>query len=626
MTDIALYAAAALAGCALGLPFFLRERRRRKFVEDGLRAALERAAVATAKIVDREKSLETLARTAEATEQRLLGAIENLPDAFVYYDADDRLALCNERYREIYPASAHLLVPGAAFEDILRNGVACGQYPEADGDEEAWIRKRMEIHRAPGGPFEQRLANGRWLRIDERRTSDGGIVGFRVDITDLKQRELDLKAAKELAERANEAKSMFLATMSHEIRTPLNGVTGMLGQLGQTALDDEQCAYVRTATESAETLLRIINDILDYSKMEAGRLEIETTVFSPRETVASAMSLLAPRAFGKGLAFEADLPDDLPPCLVGDPTRLRQVLLNLLGNAIKFTERGGVYVSVGHRTGAGGRVEVRFQVRDTGIGLSPRDRSYLFERFSQADSSITRRFGGTGLGLAISKQLAELMGGDIGVSSEAGAGSTFWFTILCPAAQPQAGTAVSAVPAWPAGRCLDVLVAEDNAVNQQVIAAILGRQGHRATIVGNGIEALEALRARSYDVLLMDVQMPEMDGVTAATAIRRLGGPVSRIPIIAVTANAMKGDRDRYLDAGMNDYVSKPISEPLLFAALDRATGTPPAAPLPDRADTSAGAVPFAPSPDALRELDDVLSEMDGLLNRRGAEACRSAT
>ena len=615
MRTLALYGIVGLSGIALCLPFYLRELRRRRFVEDGLRAALERAALATAKIVDREKRLEELARTAEAAERRLVDAIENLPDAFVYYDADDHLVLCNERYRDIYPASAHLIVPGAAFEDILRNGVACGQYSEAEGDEEAWIRKRMEIHRAPGGPFEQRLANGRWLWIDERRTSDGGIVGFRVDITDLKQRELDLKAAKELAERANEAKSMFLATMSHEIRTPLNGVTGMLGQLGQTALDDEQRVFVRTATESAETLLRILNDILDYSKMEAGRLEIETTVFSPRETVASAMALLAPRAFGKGLAFEADLPDDLPPCLVGDPIRLRQILLNLLGNAIKFTETGGVYVSVGHRTGAGGRVEVRFQVRDTGIGLSPRDRSRLFERFSQADSSITRRFGGTGLGLAISKQLAELMGGDIGVSSDAGAGSTFWFTIRCPVGTPLSATPEPAAPARNSGRSLEILVAEDNAVNQQVIAAILGRQGHRVEIVGNGVEALEALRQRSYDVLLMDVQMPEMDGVTAAAAIRRLYGPVSRIPIIALTANAMKGDRERYLDAGMNDYVSKPISEPLLFEALQRATGEPVASghlPLIARApeaETELKAEAFA-------DLEDVLSEMDVVLDR----------
>ena len=274
MRTLALYGIVGLSGVALCLPFYLRELRRRRFVEDGLRAALERAALATAKIVDREKRLEELARTAEAAERRLVDAIETLSDAFVYYDSNDRLVICKQRYRELYPESAPAIVPGATFEEIIRYGVANGQYPDADGDEEAWILERIRSHRHPGRPLEQRLTNGRWLRIDERRTADGGTVGFRVDITDLKQREFELKAAKELAERANEAKSMFLATMSHEIRTPMNGVTGMLGQLAHTSLDEEQRKCVRTATESAETLLRILNDILDFSKMEAGRLEI----------------------------------------------------------------------------------------------------------------------------------------------------------------------------------------------------------------------------------------------------------------------------------------------------------------------------------------------------------------
>ena len=615
MRTLVLYGIVGLSGIALCLPFYLRELRRRRFVEDGLRAALERAALATAKIVDREKRLEEMARTAESAERRLVDAIETLSDAFVYFDRDDRLVICNQRYRELHPESAPAIVPGASFEEILRFGVAHGQYPDAIGDEENWLRNRLEFHRSPGLPMEQRLVNGRWLRIDERRTSDGGTVGFRVDITDLKQREFELKASKEMAERANEAKSMFLATMSHEIRTPMNGVTGMLGQLAQTPLDGEQRQYLRTATESAETLLRILNDILDYSKMEAGKLEIEKTNFSPREAVESAMALLSARAHGKGLSFDADIPADLPAWLVGDPSRLRQILLNLLGNAIKFTEQGGVHVSASHRTCRDGNVEVQFRVRDTGVGLSPRDRSRLFERFSQADSSITRRFGGTGLGLAISKQLAELMDGDIGVSSEAGVGSTFWFSIRCPFGAAPVAALEPTAPARAAGRRLDVLVAEDNQVNQQVIAAILGRQGHRVEIVGNGVEALEALRRRSYDALLMDVQMPEMDGVTAAAAIRRLDGPASRIPIIALTANAMKGDRDRYLDAGMNDYVSKPISERLLFAALERAAGMP----------VASGERPqFAPAPaaepefqkEALRELDDVLSRMDVPLDR----------
>jgi signal transduction histidine kinase/ActR/RegA family two-component response regulator len=384
-----------------------------------------------------------------------------------------------------------------------------------------------------------------------------------------------LVEARAVAERSNRAKSEFLATMSHEIRTPMNGVLGVLDLLAMGELRPDQAKLVAMGRESGASLLALIGDILDHSRLEAGAVELEARAFDPRRVASQAMALVAGAAARKGLALELDAAEDLAAELTGDPTRLGQVLTNLVGNAVKFTARGSVRIGLAQAPLPGGRVELRIEVRDTGVGIPPEAAGRLFERFSQADSSTSRRFGGAGLGLAISKQLVELMGGAIGVDSAPGHGSRFWFTVVCdPAAAPAAPRdAVAAEPAETAGPTgpLRVLVAEDNAVNQFLVTTLLRNRGHEVEVASDGAEAIAAVERSRYDLVLMDISMPGVDGVTATRRIRGMAPRLARIPIIALTAHAMAGDRESFLAAGMTDYVVKPVDPRTLFAAIARA-------------------------------------------------------
>ena len=661
------------------------------------------------------------------TKVQLTEAIEAINEGFALFDADDRLVICNQRYKDMYARIGLEIDEGLAFDRIAAHIASSGVVEGADQME--WAQERVEQHRNPNGPFEQKRTDGSWMKISERPTEAGGIVGVFTDITEDKAREAkleelvdSLEEARDIALKSTIAKSQFLANMSHEIRTPMNGVIGMSNLLMDTKLSPEQMDFARTINESAESLLTVINDILDFSKVEAGKLELERVSFNLRDCVEGALDLVAMTAARKGLDLAYFIEPSVPASLITDATRLRQVLLNLINNAVKFTEKGEVVLTIApdpEATSKDGECQLICSVRDTGIGIPKERQAALFDSFTQADATTTRRYGGTGLGLAISQRLVELMGGKIWLESTPGKGTTISFTLSAPIgedadqvdlneARPdldgkrvlivddnatnrdllsrqvaswsmESSTADGAEAAldligW--GRKFDVavldmhmpgmdgvdlakrlrgdattkgiplillsslglsgdhdkveldqigfadvlskpvkpspllnalvslfagkpvrvvepsrrktttfdatmaerlplriLLADDNATNQKLGRMILKRLGYKSDVAGNGKEVLEAVERQPYDVVLMDIEMPEMDGLEATHRIIADHPEESRPKIIAVTANAMDGDKERFFDAGMSGYVSKPIRVEVLVETLEQCCG-----------------------------------------------------
>jgi signal transduction histidine kinase/CheY-like chemotaxis protein/HPt (histidine-containing phosphotransfer) domain-containing protein len=534
---------------------------------------------------EREAVLAAARAEVERSGAMLQTVLDNMTDGVMLFGhqvrggTDRPLRFINKRILEIHRYSAEEVHPGMLTSDILHFLVKRGDFGPIK-DLGRFVRQHTDRVFSPSGcHYERTTPNGRYIEFDFMPLADGSILSVQRDITELKERADAAERARAEAEAANLSKSTFLATMSHEIRTPMNGVLGMMDVLEHQGLDQNQRRSVATMRESAQSLLRIIDDVLDFSKIEAGRLELEATAFSLSGLIDGVVSTFAAQAAGKRLTLAAETEPGSDDVLVGDPTRVRQILFNLLGNALKFTERGGIQVRAATAPLGSGRTRVTLAVHDTGIGLDAEQRARLFRPFAQADSSTTRRFGGTGLGLSIVRRLAELMEGDVAVESAPGVGSAFTVTLTlttAPADSPlktllrPAAPGVAAAPIR-TGDSPRVLVVDDHPVNREVLVRQLGLIGIECDTAEDGVQALDLWAPGRYGAVLADIHMPRMDGHELSRRIReREAGGRERTPIVAVTANALKGEEERCITAGMDAYLAKPVNIERLRATLER--------------------------------------------------------
>ncbi|MCX6680324.1 MAG: ATP-binding protein [Methanothrix sp.] len=532
-------------------------------------------------ISDRKKTESAL----KESERLLASIIDFLPDATNVIDKEGRVISWNKSMEKMTGVKAEQILGKGDYEyalpfygeripvliDAVRGSdqIFENRYDTIKRQEDGTLDAEAYIPNLCGN--EAYILGSASALYDSNGNYRGAIESIR-DITKRKRAEEDLQRAKEKAEFATRAKSEFLANMSHEIRTPMNAVIGITGFLLDEDLTKSQREYVEIIRSSGDTLLTIINNILDLTKIETEMIELEHQPFDLHDCLDVSLDMVAMDASRKGLDTEYTFVDYVPTVILGDPTRINQILINLFNNAVKFTEKGKITITVSSRAVEDGNYEIHFAVKDTGIGIPEDKMGRLFQSFSQVDASTARRYGGTGLGLAISKRLAELMGGKMWALSEVGKGSTFHFTIMVEptlCGPIEIGRHESRIDVQgDLNKGLSILLAEDNLVNQMVTQKMLNKLGYRADVAANGIEVLQALERRHYDVVLMDVQMPEMDGLEATQAIRQRWPAGERPSIIAMTAAALKGDRDMCLAAGMDDYVSKPVKIEMLRAAL----------------------------------------------------------
>ncbi len=490
-------------------------------------------------------------------EMRLRAGVEALPDGFAVFDREDRLLLCNQRYRELYPLAAEAIATGESYADILSHALRAGQFADP-GDGEGWVFRHLASR-----SDEVELAGGQRIRVQHHPTPDGGRVALHSDVTAAHQAQAALETARLAAEAASRTKSAFLANMSHEIRTPMNGVVGMAELLCDTALSDDQRLFAETIRSSGEALLVIINDILDYSKIEAGRLVLHPETFDLERLIHEVVMLLQPKARAQGIDLMVDFDVFLPTRFVGDPGRLRQILTNLVGNAVKFTETGHVLVRVVGVEAGTGVMQLHVTVEDTGIGIAADQLAHIFGEFSQVEDAANRRFEGTGLGLAITRRLVEHMSGEIWVDSAPGEGSCFGFRLVLPVAED------APAPALPAD-LRRVLVVDDSFINRTILERQLAPCGIETVLARSGADGLAALAGGGFDLVITDHDMPEMDGVAFAAALRKAGwmGPV----LLLSSHAALLDEAERGLFASV---LQKPMHRAELYRRLAGLAGTP---------------------------------------------------
>jgi PAS domain S-box-containing protein len=550
-------------------------------------------------------------RRAEEAHRKLTDAIEALPDGFCLYDSDDRLVLFNSHYATFMKSFGLEAKVGLLYEDGLRKAAASGLFDIAEGAQEEWIEKRLALHRSPDVVRFDRPFKDGWARAIESTTSDGSRVGLRIDITELKEQETELRRAREVAEIATSAKSMFLANMSHELRTPLNGVIGLSRLLAETQLDEKQRDYMEKIEASSESLLSIVKDVLDFSKIEAGEMTLEVVDFGLDVELRRLSDVISSRAAEKGLEFRTDVDPDTPMNLKGDPVRIGQILLNFLSNAVKFTERGEVVLSIETEAIEDGTATLHFAVRDTGVGMTDQQAANVFKSFTQADPSTTRRFGGTGLGLSISRSLADLLGGEIWVESIPGKGSTFHLRL-----QAAIGTATTPyqVKAFECLKGKRVLVADNSETARILMREMLSRMGVESHVVEGGAEAVAAAADNGpFDAFLIDYMMPDVDGLMACRSICEAaeaeGKGKPRVLIVSADETDLLKNSAR--EAGAMGVLTKPLNASVLFDG---------AALLFDQTDLVAGKKGRSVPPDGLKGLRVLLVE-DNAINREVADA-----
>lgn len=505
-------------------------------------------------------------------------AIEKLPDGFAVYDANDQVIMINSialrRFGTFYKA----LMGGKSYLDALRITIKRSWPDGAPEAREAMAQKMLACYHS-GETYEAWTEDGRIVRATCQSMNDGRKVAISVDITDLRERERELKRLERAAVAASQAKSAFLANVSHEIRTPLNGIMGMAQVLELDTLKPHQREQVATILDSGRNLMAILNDILDLSKIEAGKIDIAPADADLQQTMQGLYRLWQPKAAEASLSFSMSVDADLPQMLSFDVVRVRQCVSNLISNAIKFTDKGRVDVAVAGQPQPDGRCLVSVSVRDTGPGMDAETQGRLFQAFEQADASTSRRFGGTGLGLSIVRSLAQLMGGSASVTSELGRGSEFTFSFMAAQAVGAALASKTAVDdldgAMAKIQGLKVLLVDDHPVNRKVAGLVLRPFNMQITEAEHGQEALEALAREPFDLVLLDMHMPVMDGPATIAAIRGSQSAFRDVMVVALTADAMSGDRERYLRMGMNGYLSKPLIVTDVIAEIARVKSRP---------------------------------------------------